>query len=336
MQVRELLKKGYSIIPMKTEPAKEPAIRWKHYQRNRAGIPEINRWYEQFGKTNYATVCGLVSDLGVIDVDDLKQIPKLLEKIPNLFDTCVIKTPRPGLQFYFSLGGRYIRSTNKLFGLAGVELRCEGRYVMSPGSVIGGVKYVFERPLSYILPIPKIIIDLYQETYGIITKGIEIPKVKALCVEQILNYDIPEPGRELAYFIAYSKLREAGNTVKYSKYIIKLANRNLSKPLPEREIENFNYKKTYHYGCPKINEELGFIDCSSCSVRGGLHVGSLLMRSIHKLHTLTTSERSVLAVLDSYFRGLEPTAYEVSKYITNMNHKTILEAMKELKRKGIL
>ncbi|MBA7590040.1 hypothetical protein ES708_32139 [subsurface metagenome] len=337
MQVRELLKKGYSIIPMKTEPAKEPAIRWKHYQRNRAGIPEINRWYEQFGKTNYATVCGLVSDLGVIDVDDLKQIPKLLEKIPNLFDTCVIKTPRPGLQFYFKLQGRYIKSTNKLFGLAGVELRCEGRYVMSPGSVIGGVKYVFERPLSCILPIPKIIIDLYQETYGVITKGIEIPKVKALCVEQILNYDIPEPGRELAYFIAYSKLREAGNTVKYSKYIIKLANRNLSKPLPEREIENFNYKKTYHYGCPKINEELGFVDCSFCQVRGGLKMGSLAMRSFHKLKGLTNSQRAILLILDTYFRGEQPTIYEIQKYSdTSIDYYTIKRALEVLKEKGII
>ncbi|GAJ08135.1 unnamed protein product, partial [marine sediment metagenome] len=92
MQVEELLKSGFSIIPMKAEPAKQPAVYWKYYQYNRAGLKEIERWQKQFGDTNYAIVCGLISDLGSIDVDDLKQIPELLKRIPNLFDTCVIKT----------------------------------------------------------------------------------------------------------------------------------------------------------------------------------------------------------------------------------------------------
>ncbi|GAI40026.1 unnamed protein product, partial [marine sediment metagenome] len=86
--------------------------------------------------------------------------------------------------------------------------------------------------------------------------------------------------------IAYSKLREAGNTVKYSKYIIKLANKNLSVPLPEKEIENFSHKKIYYYGCPLINEELSFIDCSFCQVRGGKDVQSLAMRVVKKAEIL--------------------------------------------------
>ncbi|MBA7543686.1 hypothetical protein ES705_36023 [subsurface metagenome] len=345
--IEELLKRNYSVIPMKAE-AKKPAVYWKYYQTKRATIREIERWHKQFGETNYAIVCGLISDLGVIDVDDLKMIPKLLEKIPNLFDTCVIKTPRPGLQFYFSLGGRHIKSIDKLFGLAGVELRCEGRYVMSPGSVIGGVKYVFERPLSCILPIPKIIIDGYikvEVSTGVLTGGITgviKVKVRAKCVEQILNYDIPKDTiRELAYFIAYSKLREAGNTVKYSKYIIKLANRNLSEPLAEEEIENFDHKKTYYYGCPLINESLDFINCSFCQVRGGLKVQSLAMRSFHKLKGLTNTQRAILFILDTYFKGLVgeelPTIYEIQKYSdTSIGYYTIKNALGALKGKGII
>ncbi|MBA7546520.1 hypothetical protein ES705_38912 [subsurface metagenome] len=120
-----------------------------------------------------------------------------------------------------------------------------------------------------------------------------------------------------------------------------MANRNLSKPLPEREIENFDHKKTYHYGCPKINEELDFIDCSFCQVRGGLKVQSLAMRSIHKLNTLTTSERSILLILDTYFRGLvgeeQPTIYEIQKYSdTKINYYTIKNALEVLKEKGII
>jgi len=340
--IEELLKSNFSMIPMKAE-AKEPAVYWKYYQRKRATIREIERWHKQFGETNYAIICGLISDLGVIDVDDLKQMPTLLMMLPDLLNTCVIRTPRPGLQFYFKLQGRYIRSTNKLFGLSGVELRCEGRYVMSPGSKIKGIEYIFERPLTCILPVPKIITDLYQETYKetVTTKGTKIPityRGKAKCISQILNYDIPEPGREMAYFIVYSKLVEAGNTPEYAKYIIRLGNKELSDSLPEKEINNFTEKMVYPYGCPRINEELSFIDCSGCQIRGGLKVESLLMRSIHKLKDLTSPECKVLSILDTYYRGEEtlPSITEVSNYITNMNYKTVSEAMKELKRKGII
>ena len=142
MQIEELLKSNFSVIPMKAE-VKEAAVYWKYYQRKRATIKEIDRWHKQFGETNYAIVCGLVSDLGVIDVDDLKQIPTLLMMIPDLFNTCVIKTPRPGYQFYFSLDGNKVKSTSKLFGLKKVELKAEGRLVMAPGSVIEGIEYIF-------------------------------------------------------------------------------------------------------------------------------------------------------------------------------------------------
>ncbi|GAI71420.1 unnamed protein product, partial [marine sediment metagenome] len=210
-----------------------------------------------------------------------------------------------------------------------------GRYVMSPGSVIGGIEYVFERPLSCILPIPKIIIDEYIKvgvSTGDITGDIKI-KVRAKCILQILSYDLPIGQRKLAYHIAYSKMRIEGHKKSFAVSLCKIANRRISEPLEEDE---FDFGKVYHYGCVRVNAELDFVNCSNCQVRGGLKVGSLLMRSIHKINTLTTSERSVLAVLDSYFRGESPSAYEVSKYITNMNHKTILEAMKVLKEKEII
>jgi len=334
--VEELLERNYSIIPMKMEPAKEPAIHWKYYQRKRATIREIEKWHKQFGETNYAIVCGLISDLGVIDVDDLKQIPTLKMMLPDLFNTCVIKTPRPGLQFYFKLQGRLIRSTFKLFGLTGVELRCEGRYVMSPGSVIKGIEYIFERPLTYILPIPKIIIDLYQETYKetVIIKEIETPRVRAKCISQILNYDLLVGQRKLAYHIAYCKMRQEGHLKSYAISLCKLANSKISLPLREDE---FDFGKIYYYGCPRINEELSFIDCSSCQVRGGLKVGSLAMRSFHKLKSLTNTQRAILLILDTYFRGEKPTIYEIQKYSdTNINYYTIKNALEVLKEKKII
>ncbi|MBA7590726.1 hypothetical protein ES708_32859 [subsurface metagenome] len=141
--------------------------------------------------------------------------------------------------------------------------------------------------------------------------------------------------RHNALLILFNKLIEAGNSKEYAKYFIIKKNSQLTVPLPKKDI-NFDKADIYHYGCPRINEELDFVDCSNCQVRGGSRVSSIAMRSIHKIDTLTTSERSILLVLDTYFRGEEPTAYEVSKYIKNSNQHTIKKALEVLKEKGII
>jgi len=177
----------------------------------------------------------------------------------------------------------------------------------------------------------RLITDCYELQSTLLTY-----RGKAKCIHQILNYDIPEPGREMAYFIVYSKLLEAGNTPEYSKRIIRLGNRELSDSLPEKEIKNFTDKKFYTYGCSLINKKLSFINCSDCEVRGGLQVKSLQMRNIHKLKNLTSPECKVLSILDVYFKGEQPTITEVSGYITNMNFRTVSDAMKSLKEKEII
>ena len=345
-EVKQYLKKKFSLIPIQINSKEPPLIRWKQYQYKRASIEEVLGWYSQFGDINIAVITGSVSKLANIDVDDGKQLTELEKKIPNLWDTCRVKTPTVGhFQFYFSTDGEKIRSVGRLFNLDNVELRSEGRYVVCPGSKIDGVPYKFEKSLAHILPVPKIISGGYKRdgvlTGSIITgdnitiiRDIELPKFKAKCIPQILNYDLPYHRRKLGYFIAYCKMRQEGHKKSYAISLCKLANRNLSLPLTKKS--DFDFGEVYPYGCVRINEELSFVDCSFCSIRGGLKVRSILMKNVHKLNTLTTSERSVLAVLDSYFRGESPSAYEVSKFIKNSNQHTIKMAIDSLKEKGII
>lgn len=329
--IEQLVKKGFSLIPLQKN-SKRPIIKWKQYQYKRATTEEVFDWYMRFGDDiNIGIVTGRISRLADVDVDDLNQLPELTKLVPGLWETCRVRTPRPGLQFLFSTDGRKIRSERRFLNLDGVELRAEGCYVVAPGSVVDGVRYRLESPVNKIIRLT-----------GLITKELELKSTlltyrgKAKCISQILNYDIPEPGREMAYFIVYSKLLEAGNTPEYAKRIIRLGNKELSDSLPEKEIKNFTDKKVYHYGCSLINQKLDFINCSGCEVRGGYFVKSLQMRSIHKLKDLTNAECKVLSILDNYFRGESPSAYEVSKYITNMNHSTIKRAIEVLKEKGII
>lgn len=343
-EVKQYLKKKFSIIPIQRN-SKIPieSFRWKKYQYKRANIEEVLGWYSQFGDINIAVITGSVSKLANIDVDDGKQLSALEKIIPDLWDTCRVKTPTVGhFQFYFSTSGEKIRSVGRLFNLDNVELRSEGRYVVCPGSKIDGVSYKFEKSLAHILPVPKVVSEGYKRggvlTGGVITgdnitRDIELPKFKAKCIPQILNYDLPVGVRKKAYHIAYSKMRQEGHKKDYAIYVCKEANKKISLPLRDNE---FDFGKIYYYGCPLINEELSFVDCSFCSIRGGLKVRSMLMKNVHKLNTLTTSERSVLAVLDSYFRGESPSAYEVSKFIKNSNQHTIKMAIDSLKEKGII
>lgn len=336
MNIEQLLRKKFSLIPLQKD-SKKPIIRWKKYQRQRAENEEIFNWYLKYGDDiNIGIVCEL-SKIGVIDADDKRQLPELTKLVPEIWETTRVKTSSTGhLQFYFSTFGHKLRSTNKFLGLDGIEFRSKGRYVIAVGSIVSGVRYKYEKSLVHILPVPKIIIEKYKiGTITGITGDVEAPRVKSRCVEQILNFDLPFHKRKLAYFIAYCKMRIEGHKKSYAISLCKLANRKISLPLDKPD--DFDFNKVYNYSCPRINEELSFVDCRFCSVRGGLKVRSLAMSNINKLKSLTNSERGVLLILDTYFRGLQPTIYEIQKYSdTKIDYYTIKRALKVLKEKEII
>lgn len=343
IELEQLVKKGFSLIPLQRN-SKVPikGFKWEQFQYEKASAREVLNWRIKYGDINYGLVTGQISKRSIIDVDDLTQIPTLEMMIPNLWETCVVRTARGRLHFYFFTKDE-LKSATKLFGLTGVELKARGSYVVVPGSIVDGVEYKVESPAHRITKVPKVISELYKigDKKDVIITTKESTKLvyrgKAQCISQILNYDIPEPGREIAYFICFSKLLAAGNTVEYAKRIIKLADSKLSDPLGEKEIDDkFNDKKIYPYSCSRINAELDFINCSNCQVRGGKNVDSLLMKNVHKIGGLTNSERGILALLDSYYKGEEvPSINEIQK-MTGMNFYCVRDALDGLKEKGII
>jgi len=329
--IEQLIKKEFSLIPLQKN-SKIPIIKWKQYQYRRPTNEEVLDWFIRFGDDiNIGIVTGRISRDAVIDVDDLNKLPELTKLVPGLWETCRVKTPRPGYQFHFSTDGRKMSSIRRFLNLDRVELKAEGCYVVAPGSIVDGVEYKYERPLNKTIGLVRLITNCYELQSTLLTY-----RGKAKCISQILNFDISEPGREIAYFIVYSKLVEAGNTPEYAKRIIRLGNKELSDSLPEKEIKNFTDKKFYHYGCSLINQKLSFINCSNCEIRGGSKVKSLQMKHIHKLFSLTNSERGVLSLLDTYYKGeVTPTINEIQRK-TGMNFYAVRDALKGLKKKGII
>lgn len=336
-EMEQLIREGYSLIPLKENSKKPPLTDWKRYQNRRPTAQEIFSWFKRFGiDINFAIVCGKV--ISVVDVDNSNQLPELRNKIPNLFETTCVKTSRPNrFHFYFSINGTVPESDDKFLGLEGVELKSRGRYVVAPGSVVDGVRYEYEKPLTCLKQFPHTLFKL-KEVLKRSSKRILFKfRGKSKCISQILKYDLSEGQRELGYFIAYSKLLEAGNSSEYAINTILLANENLGDPLEEKEIKTkFNDKKIYHYGCPKINKELNFINCNFCQVRGGNKVKSLQMANIHKLFNLSNSARGILSLIDTYYRGEDiPSIYELKRK-TGGNFYMIRDALEELKEKKVI
>ncbi|GAJ00218.1 unnamed protein product, partial [marine sediment metagenome] len=98
-------------------------------------------------------------------------MPELKEHLPELEETTRVRTRR-GYHYYFSLNGEYVKSTNSLFGKR-LELKSNGNYVVAPPSIIKAHQYVYEIPLSEMLPIPKSLVKKDLSACGHVQAGRE-------------------------------------------------------------------------------------------------------------------------------------------------------------------
>ena len=339
--ISQYLKYGYSLIPVDKE--KKPCVFWKKYQYKRATINDILKWHSQFDTLNIGIVTGHISQLAVIDVDDLALLPKLKERLPEIRETTRVRTTR-GYHYYFQLNGEQVKSTNSLFGRR-LELRSNGKYIVAPPSIIKAHLYIYEIPLSKILPLPKILIKEKWEPAFCLEEGEHkthiIPKYhgkKADCIRQIFSRDLPEGERNNSLFILYNLLLQNKNAEEYSKKLIIEKNRSLSKPLTELELKKVYRKVSYNYGCVGIRDRLAYIKCEVCEYRfkdGELKDSNILIKNIRTLPELSNAEAKVALMLGIVFDGENPSVTKISKK-TKMNYNTVKKAIIGLKGKGVI
>ena len=71
-EAQRLVESGISVIPVKTDGTKAPALRWKDYQSRQATPAELHKWFHP-GKYGLGAVAGEVSgNLEILDFDDPK------------------------------------------------------------------------------------------------------------------------------------------------------------------------------------------------------------------------------------------------------------------------
>jgi len=268
-------------------------------------------------------------------------LPELEELLPEIKETTRVKTKR-GYHYYFSLNGEYVKSTNNLFGKK-LELKSNGTYVVAPPSKINGFEYVFEVPLSEILPIPKVLIKKERERVSCVgdedrkQKTFKIPKYhgkKVDCMRQILSRDLEEGERNNSLFILYNLLLQNKNTEEYSKKLVVEKNGSLSNPLSESNLKNA-YRKAYNYGCSGIRNKIAYIKCEACEYRfkdGKLKDSNILIKNLRILPKLSNAQRGIACLLGTVFEGESPSVYRIAKE-TNMDWRIVNNIMKSLEKK---
>ena len=312
------------------------------FQYKKAKIEDIFGWYSKFTDVNIGIVTGSISKLAVIDVDDINLLPELKKLLPEIKETNRVRTRR-GYHYYFSLNGEHVKSTNNLFGRR-LELKSNGTYVVAPPSIIKAHQYVYEIPLSEMLPIPKLLVKKEREPAPCVEDGkhktFKIPKYhgqKVDCIRQVLSRDLEEGERNNSLFILYNLLLRNKNTKEYSKKLVVKKNKSLPTPLTESDLKKV-YRKAYKYGCSGIRGKLAYIKCEECAYRfkdGKLKDSNILIKNIKILPELSSTQRGIACLLGTVFEGEHPSIYRIAKE-ANMDWRIVNDTMKSLKKKVFL
>jgi len=230
-----------------------------------------------------------------------------------------------------------------LFGKR-LELKSNGNYVVAPPSIIKAHQYVYEIPLSEMLPIPKILIKKERKPASCVEdrkhKTFEIQKYhgqKVDCIRQILSRDLQEGERNNSLFILYNLLLQNKNTKEYSKKLVINKNNSLLKPLTTIELKKV-YRKAYNCGCVGIRGKLAYIKCEACGYRfkdGRLKNSNILIKNIRILPKLSNTQRGIVCLLGTVFEGEYPSINKIAE-IANMNFETVKRAIEALKEKQVI
>jgi len=124
-------KMNFSVIPI-IPGDKKPLISWQKYQKTHATQEQITKWWTEHPDANIGIVTGLISNLGVIDVDSDEGRQNIEKFIPDSFMAPTVDTPRGGSHLYCR---NEVIVGNKAGVIPGTDFRGEGGYVVAPPSV---------------------------------------------------------------------------------------------------------------------------------------------------------------------------------------------------------
>lgn len=131
--------RGWSVLPVRgaadLHNPKAPALAWASLQRRCASAQELEDWFVSGLAGGLGLVCGRVSRLAVLDLDDAGAVTAFARCCPQLLDTLTVRSGGRGQpHYYFEVPDAVqLRSARA----PGVDLQFEGAYVVAAPTCIG-------------------------------------------------------------------------------------------------------------------------------------------------------------------------------------------------------
>ena len=124
--------KGFSFFPLRKR-SKKPIFEWLAWQTRRPSPEEVKTWQDQGLLNQVAIVCGAISGIVVLDVDDKEVFDAWVsEKKLHMPASPTVRTAK-GWHVYFKHPGGKVKNAVKK--IPGADLKADGGYVVAPPSI---------------------------------------------------------------------------------------------------------------------------------------------------------------------------------------------------------
>lgn len=133
----QYLRAGWSVIPLRPG-SKKPAVEWQPYIQEKATEQQVEEWWRSDPRRNIGLVCGPISGVCVVDVDQADPAPIYREAPCDLIQ----RTPK-GWHLVYKHPGHHVLTRAGV--LPGVDVRGDGGYIVAAPSVVEGKEYKWVR-----------------------------------------------------------------------------------------------------------------------------------------------------------------------------------------------
>lgn len=134
------LARGWSVLPLRGDAdprrPKAPAMAWQGLQQRHAVADELAGWFESGKAAALGIVCGRVSRLAVLDLDDAEAARAFASCCPQLLDTWTVRSGGRGQpHYYFEVPADVALRAGRA---PGADLQFDGSYVLAPPTCVAG------------------------------------------------------------------------------------------------------------------------------------------------------------------------------------------------------
>ena len=145
---------GWSVIPIRgnSDPRnpKAAAVSWTTYQRRLPTSDEIDSWFGHGRFSGLAVVCGRVSRLAVLDIDDPECATAFADSLPDLADTFTVESGVRGLPHYYFEVPENVQLRSQR--VSGADFQFDGTYVVASPTAVAGTEWrVVNEVAPYVL-----------------------------------------------------------------------------------------------------------------------------------------------------------------------------------------